>query len=222
MRRDRLLRLDARGGIGGAVGVVAAALRRHFVKEALRIRRVQHANHFPAAAGLPEDHDVAGIPAEHLDVVAHPLERHDQIDGAGVAGLRVLRTVGGQVERPENIQPVIDADDHHVAKLAEAAAVVRVRLHRGAVREPAAVHPHHDRLLRGRREILGPDVQILAVLVLDPVAMWKHELIGADRRLFGTRADRAPGLGVLDAGPRRSRLGQLEPVRFCVGDAEER
>ena len=59
MRRDRLLRLDARGRIGRAVGVVAAALRRHLVEEALRVRRVQHADDFAAAAGLPEDHHVA-------------------------------------------------------------------------------------------------------------------------------------------------------------------
>ena len=35
MGRDRLLRLDALGWIGGAVGVVAAALRRNLVEELL-------------------------------------------------------------------------------------------------------------------------------------------------------------------------------------------
>ena len=50
VRRDRLLRLDARGGISRAVGVVAAALGRHLVEESLRGRRVQHADDFAATA----------------------------------------------------------------------------------------------------------------------------------------------------------------------------
>ena len=218
---DRLLRLDARGGIGRAVGVVAAALRRDLVEEALRRRHVHHADDFAAAAGLPEDHHVAGVAAEALDVVVHPLQRHDQIGRAGVAGVRVLRTIGRQIERAEDVQPVVHADDHDVAELAERAAVVGVRLHRGAVREAAAVHPDHDRLLHRRREVLGPDVQILAVLVRDPVAMRKHEFVGADGGLLRARADRAPDLRVLDAVPRPNRLGQSEALGFRVADAEE-
>ena len=71
-------------------------------------------------------------------------------------------------------------------------------------------------------EVLGPDVQILAVLVRDPVAMRKHELVGADRGLLRTRTDRAPDLGVLDARPRLDRLRRSKPFRFRVADAEKR
>ena len=58
--------------------VVAAALRRHLVEEALRVRHVQHADDFAAAAGLAEDHDVARIAAEALDVLVHPLQRRHE------------------------------------------------------------------------------------------------------------------------------------------------
>ena len=70
-------------------------------------------------------------------------------------------------------------------------------------------------------EVLGPDVQVLAVLVLDPVTMRKHEFVGADRGLRRNRADRAPRLRVLDARPRLDRLGWSKPFGFCVADAEE-
>ena len=176
----------------------------------------------PPPPDCPKIMTLPGSPPKRSMLSRTHCERHHQIRRAGIARIRVLRTVGRQVERAENVQPVIHADDHDVAELAEAAAVVGVRLHRGAVREPAAVHPDHDGLLRRRREVLGPDVQVLAVLVRDPVAMRKHELVGADRRLLRSRADRAPDLGVLDAFPRRDRLGQPEPLRFRVADAEER
>ena len=152
---DRLLRLDARRDIGRAVGVVAAALRRDLVEQPLGRRHVHHADDFAAAARLPEDHHVVGIAAEGLDVVLHPLQRHHQIGRAGVARVRVLRTVGREIQRAEDVQPVVHADHHDVAELAERAAVVGVRLHRRAVGEAAAVHPHHDRLLRRRGEVLA-------------------------------------------------------------------
>ena len=59
------------------------------------------------------------------------------------------------------------------------------------------------------------------MLVRDPVAMRKHELVGADGGLLRARADRAPDLRVLDARPRLHRLGQSEPLGFRVADAEE-
>ena len=64
------------------------------VEEALRGRHVHQADDLAAAAGLPEDHDVAGIAAEALDVVVHPLQRRHEVGGAGVAGVRVLRAIG--------------------------------------------------------------------------------------------------------------------------------
>src|SRR4029077_2431965 len=82
-------------------------------------------------------------------------------------------------------------------------------------------HPDHHRLLDRRREILGPDVQILAVLVRDEVAMRKHELVRADRGLLRTRTDRAPDLGVPDTGPRLDRRGRSEPFGFRIADAEK-
>ena len=56
--RDRLLRLDARGDVGRAIGIVAAALRRDLVEQPLGGRHVHHADDLAAATGLAEDHHV--------------------------------------------------------------------------------------------------------------------------------------------------------------------
>jgi hypothetical protein len=128
--RNRLLRLDTRGGVGLAVAVAAAALRHDLVEEPLGRRRVHHPNDLPAAARLAEDRDVAGIPAEGLDIVVHPLQGGHQVGGPGVAGVRVLGAVGREVERADDVQPVVHADSHDVAELGECLAVIGVRFDR--------------------------------------------------------------------------------------------
>src|SRR6188474_3994114 len=84
------------------------------------------------------------------------------------------------------------------------------------------MHPDHDGLLHRGREVLGEDVQVLAVLVLDPVTMREHKLIGTDVGLLRCWTDRPKYLGVLDAFPRWCGLRLTEPFRFGIADAEER
>ncbi len=110
---------------------------------------MHHAGGLASAAGLAEERHIAGVAAEFCDVVLHPLQRGDQIDGAGVARLRVLRAIGREIERADDIEAVVDADDYDVAELAEILAVIGVGFHRRAVGESAAVHPDHDRLFGG-------------------------------------------------------------------------
>ena len=59
------------------------------------------------------------------------------------------------------------------------------------------------------------------MLVRDPIAMRKHELVGTDRRLLRARTARAPDLGVLDTCPRLDRLWRSEPFRLRVADTEK-
>ena len=164
-------------GVGIAVGQAAAAFGDDLVEEALGGRHMHHADDFAAAAGLAEDGDVAGIAAEAFDVVVNPLERGHQVGRAGIAGVRVFGAVGREIEGAQDVQPVIHADDHDVAELAEVLAFIGIGFHRGAIGEPAAVHPDHDGLLHLRADALRPDVQTLAVLVLQPVAMRKDEFV---------------------------------------------
>ncbi len=116
---------------------------------------------------------------------------------------------------------MIQADDHDAAELAQVLAVIGIGFHRGAVREPAAMHPDHDRLLHLRAEALRPDVQDLAAVVLQPVAMRKDEFVDAGRGHLRDRAHGSPRLSALDAVPRLHGLRLLEAVSLGIGDAEE-
>src|SRR5262245_54368584 len=83
------------------------------------------------------------------------------------------------------------------------------------------MHPHQDGLLCVWAVALGPDVQILAVLVLQPVAMRKNEFVGAWGGHRRNRGNGAPCLRILDTFPGLYGLRQLEAVRLGVADAEE-
>ena len=88
------------------------------------------------------------------------------------------------------------------------------------MKPPPCIHTMTGFFAAGR-EVLRPDVQILAVLVRHPVAMREHQLVGAHIGLFRRRADRAPDLRVLDAFPRLHRLRQAKSLGFRIANAEE-
>ena len=103
-----------------------AALQRCAMKEPARGRHGEQRRHFPTAAGLAEDHHVARVAAEGFDVVVNPVERGDQVELTDVARVRVFRAAGeaGEIEIAEQIQPMIERDEHDVAFLREPHAVV--------------------------------------------------------------------------------------------------
>lgn len=176
---DRLLCLDARRRIGIPV-IGAAALRGDLMEESLRGGHVHQANNLSAAAGLPEDHYVAGISAKRFDVVVNPLQRCYQVSHSGLAGIRIVGAICGKIERSYDVKPVIHADRHHIAKLAESPAVIRISFHRRSVREAPTVHPHHYGFLHRRVQVLGPNIEVLAVFVWNPEPMREDEFVGAD------------------------------------------
>jgi hypothetical protein len=112
------------------------------VEQPLGRRHRQQRADLAAAARLAEDRHVARIAAEARGVVAHPLQRSDDVQHADVAGVGELGAGAAQIEMPVDRQPVIDADDHHVAGPRQIRAVVAER-RPGAVGIAAAVNPHH-------------------------------------------------------------------------------
>ena len=65
-----------------------AALDDRLVEESFGPRHCQQRAHLSAAAGLTEDRDIARIAAKAPGVLAHPLERRDQIEKPGIARVR--------------------------------------------------------------------------------------------------------------------------------------
>ena len=139
-----------------------AALHDGLVEQALGARHGEEGADLSAAARLAEDRDVAGIAAEAGGMLAHPFERGDEIEQAGIARLGEALAVRRQVEMAEDVEPVIDRDDHDVVAPREVHAVVARRVGR-AVGEGAAMQPDQDRAL-AVVEAGRPDMQRQAVL----------------------------------------------------------
>src|SRR5262249_1011849 len=93
-----------------------AALDDRAMKQAARRRHRQQYADFAAAARLAEDRHVAGIAAEPLDIITHPTQRRDEIEHPGVARMRPgLAADTRQMQKAENIEAVVDADDDDIA-----------------------------------------------------------------------------------------------------------
>ncbi len=85
------------------------------MEQPARRRHGQQRADFAPAAGLAEDRHVAGIAAEPVDVVAHPLQRRDHVERAGVPRLCELGTADRrEVEEAEDVEPLIHGNDHDV------------------------------------------------------------------------------------------------------------
>ncbi len=116
-----LVAASARHRLQMRVAGVGAALDDRAMEQAFACRHRHHGRDLAAAAGLAEDRHVGRIAAEFGDVVAHPFERRDQIEHAGIGAVGELRQQLPEIEKAERVQPVVDRDQHHVAAAAPAA-----------------------------------------------------------------------------------------------------
>ncbi len=111
-----------------------------------------------ASARLAEDGDVVRVAAESLDIVPDPFQRLHDVQHPHHPGVLVLFAEGGQVQETEDVQPMVEAHDHHIL-LGQAHPGIpggRTRI------ESAAMDPQHHGL--GRLSVRGPDVQHAGVL----------------------------------------------------------
>ncbi len=67
---------------------------------------------------------VFGSPPNCGDVRAHPFQRLNDIQHAGIAGGREVLAELAQVRKPENVEAMIDGHDDHVAAAREIRSVV--------------------------------------------------------------------------------------------------
>src|SRR6202034_2574283 len=94
------------------------------MKESLRRRHCHEGAHFATSAGLAEDGDVVPVAAEVAYVVAHPLERSDNVEHAQVRRGRIRLAELGEVEESQGTQPVIERDDHTTSAPAQPYAFI--------------------------------------------------------------------------------------------------
>src|SRR3954462_8837892 len=92
------------------------------------------------------------------------MQRGDEVEDPAVPGMRP----GGaanvlQMQKPENIEPVIDTDHDNIAATREIAAIGDRAVSR-TIGKSAAMQPHHDRPLVAVPQAGTPDIQRQAIL----------------------------------------------------------
>ncbi|MNX68451.1 hypothetical protein D3C86_996390 [compost metagenome] len=190
------------------------------MKQALRRRHGHQRAGLQAAARLAKHQYARRITAERLHVLAHPAQRRNDIEHAHRARLRIALAAGlGQIQIAKRAKPVIDGDEHHVAKARHHLAVELRGIARARV-EAAPVQMHEHRALRGLRRRGRPEVQHQAVFAHAAGL----QVIG-DQVRIGTATVRrhlrrvvTVGGGIAHAAPFRHGLWRHEAVgAACVG-----
>ncbi|MNM77606.1 hypothetical protein D3C81_894660 [compost metagenome] len=139
------------GALGGGAwtsgGDLLAAHGPGAVEQSLRCRHGHQRGDLRATTGLAKYGDVVGIAAEFDRVLTYPVQRLDQIELADIAGIgQCLAAELGQIQVAEQVEAMVDGDDHHVAAPAQVAAVIQ-RVAARAVVVGAAVDIEQDRPL---------------------------------------------------------------------------
>ena len=149
----------------------------------------------------------------------YPLQGGHQIRISRVAVIPVLFTERRQIQITQDIQTVVDGNDHHIALHTHIKTVISDLLDGRAGGIRAAVDPHKNRMLRFPVQCFRPDVQVLAVFILRPVAVRYHQL-AVGSFLVHQRAHKPIGGRLFHTLPRGFHR-HLETVCVCVGNALE-
>ena len=139
-------------------------------------RRHGHQNtDFGAATRLAENQDTPGIPTECGDVVADPFERGNDIQHSGIARLRILLAILGQIQIAQNVESVIESDDDHIAAARQIFAVECGDVVARSGFEPAAMQPDHNRAFLVVIDPRRPDIDTQAVFALKAVVPLEYK-----------------------------------------------
>ena len=185
----------------------------------VRRRGLQQRGHLRSAAALAENGHIFRIPAKGGDILPDPLQRRNDVISAGVSGIFVFLPKIGKVEIAEDIQPVIDGNDHCIAEAAHGRPVIGHLFDGGAGKEAASVEPDKHRSLFPVAPG-GPDVQIEAVFIHGPIAV-RHIQLAPGRIVGHQRTDVAVAAGIQHSFPGIDRLRRMEPGRLRIGDSLE-
>ena len=157
------------------------ALDHGLMEQAGRRRDLHERGALHAAAGVAEDRYVVRIPAEAGYVLLHPAQRGHYVFHAKVSRVVILLAIVRQVEESEDIQPVVERYDHDAAVFTKVFRFIGIEFYGRATEEAASVQPDHNGLFLASINALGPNIDILAVLILrhpSVLDQYSHRLIG--------------------------------------------
>ena len=147
----------------GAQANTGPALDDRAMEQASRRRHGEQDADLPTTTGFPEDRDIVGIAPERGGVIAHPFQRRDHVQRAGIPRPSEFRRRDRrQIQMTEDVQALVDIDHDDIAAPRQTTAL-QPSLVSVAIRERTAMEPHHDRPLRSVRGRC-PDVDGQAVL----------------------------------------------------------
>ena len=149
----------------------------------------------------------------------HPFQCSNEVIPAGVPGVFIFFPVRGEVQIPEQVQPVIDCHHHNVPVQGHGVPVIGDVFNGRPGGIPAAVHPEHDGTACPVQSGC-PDIEVQAILALQPVAVRNIDFT-LGFLLTEQRADIAVTRGVQDVLMLFSGLGRVKTACLCVGNPAE-
>ena len=199
-------------GLLGTGRIAAAArLRRRAMDQSLRRRHPEQRRHLRASARLTVDHHAVRVAPEVRDVVPNPPKRRHQVGHADVDRIGVGWPAElGEVEKPEDIETMVDGHGDDVVMPRHLRAVLRGEFVGRAEREAAAVDVEHHRAPAGQAR--RPDVHLEHVLALPAVGPLLEERLLARPVMKALRTIGSVGQGRVLAVPWLGRLGRQPPV----------
>ena len=160
------------------------------------------------------------IAAEAGDIVAHPLERGDDVEQARAARERKVGSHRiAEIGVAKHVEPMIDGHDHDVVRVRETGAVEDAA-GAGAAGKSAAVQPDHHRAFASILQAGRVDVQHEAVFALLSGRSGGGARVAPGLRRGGAEGERVAGTGPRD-GPTRRHEAILSAGGRAVRNALE-
>ena len=105
--------------IGSSAHIHESALEYDLVIESVSSGNLHYVADLSAASGMSEQSHVVRISAEPVDVAVYPLQDSHDVGDSAVGGVLVLLSEVGHVQISEDVQPVVEGDDHQVSVAGE-------------------------------------------------------------------------------------------------------
>ena len=137
-----------------------------FLKQPVRCRDLHQIDDFHTTARLSEDRYIFRISAKCSDVVMHPLKCRYQVGMSGICGVFVFFFKWGEIQVSQDIQSMVDRYQHGISALCNIFSVKCHLLDRGTCLITTPVDPYQNRLFRTLLQLIRPDIQALAMLIL--------------------------------------------------------
>ena len=87
-------------------------------------RSGKESGYLSSASGLTEYRDISCVTAKAADIGLDPIKGGDNIQQTGIAGICVFFAICRQVQKTQDIQPVVKGNDDHIPFIGQIVSVV--------------------------------------------------------------------------------------------------